>query len=132
MGAHQSWRHESLQVHAYDSVPSPRHLGSRHVSERLRGGSRKPMAETLNARANFILGDSQDLAFLAYYVIVFSFLRQFWTIHILRPLAWKLGIKKEAKLDRFAEQGYAVVYFSTSGALGLVRNIKLGFVGTLN
>ncbi|KAG8953748.1 hypothetical protein FRC04_001953 [Tulasnella sp. 424] len=60
-----------------------------------------------------------DLAFLAYYVIVFSFIRQALTIYILRPLAWKLGIKKEAKLDRFAEQGYAIVYFSTSGALGL-------------
>lgn len=64
---------------------------------------------------------NQDLAFLAYYVIVFSFLRQVCTLHFLRPLAWKLGIKKEAKLDRFAEQGYAVMYFSVSGTLGLVR-----------
>ncbi|KAG9016631.1 hypothetical protein FRB90_002746 [Tulasnella sp. 427] len=60
-----------------------------------------------------------DLAFLAYYVIVFSFIRQGLTLHVLRPLAWKCGIKKEAKLDRFAEQAYAIIYFSTSGALGL-------------
>ncbi|KAG8940196.1 hypothetical protein FRC00_013147, partial [Tulasnella sp. 408] len=60
-----------------------------------------------------------DAAFLAYYIIVFSFIRQSLTFYVLRPLAWKLGIKKEAKLDRFAEQGYAIIYFGTSGALGL-------------
>ncbi|KIO32764.1 hypothetical protein M407DRAFT_241245 [Tulasnella calospora MUT 4182] len=60
-----------------------------------------------------------DLAFLAYYVIVFCFIRQGLTLYVLRPLGWKLGVKKEAKLDRFAEQGYAMIYFSTSGALGL-------------
>ncbi|KAG8914383.1 hypothetical protein FRC01_004100, partial [Tulasnella sp. 417] len=60
-----------------------------------------------------------DIAFLAYYVIVFSFIRQGLTFYVLRPLAWKMGIKKEAKLDRFAEQGYAIVYFGISGTLGL-------------
>ncbi|KIO32763.1 hypothetical protein M407DRAFT_18228 [Tulasnella calospora MUT 4182] len=60
-----------------------------------------------------------DLAFLAYYIVVFCFIRQSLTIYFLRPLGWKLGVKNEAKLDRFAEQGYAVIYMSTSGALGL-------------
>ncbi|CEL63838.1 hypothetical protein RSOLAG1IB_05602 [Rhizoctonia solani AG-1 IB] len=60
-----------------------------------------------------------DLAFLAYYVIFFSFVRQSVTIHIIRPLAMKLGVHKEAKLDRFAEQGYAVLYFGIFGSLGL-------------
>ncbi|ELU45370.1 TLC domain-containing protein [Rhizoctonia solani AG-1 IA] len=31
----------------------------------------------------------------------------FVTIHIIRPIAMRLGVRKEAKLDRFAEQGYA-------------------------
>ncbi|CAE6426849.1 unnamed protein product [Rhizoctonia solani] len=60
-----------------------------------------------------------DLAFLAYYVIFFSFVRQSVTIHILIPLARRLGIRKETKLDRFAEQGYAVLYFGVFGSLGL-------------
>ncbi|CAE7203639.1 unnamed protein product [Rhizoctonia solani] len=60
-----------------------------------------------------------DLVFLAYYVIFFSFVRQSVTIHIIKPLAQRLGVRKEAKLDRFAEQGYAVLYFGVFGTLGL-------------
>ncbi|CAE6486651.1 unnamed protein product [Rhizoctonia solani] len=60
-----------------------------------------------------------DLAFLVYYVIFFSFVRQSVTIHIIRPIAMRLGVRKEAKLDRFAEQGYAVLYFGVFGSLGL-------------
>ncbi|KAF8312227.1 longevity assurance proteins LAG1/LAC1 [Clavulina sp. PMI_390] len=60
-----------------------------------------------------------DLLFLLYYVIVWSFVRQSLTLHILRPLARRLGIKKSAKLDRFGEQGYALLYFSFFGSLGI-------------
>ncbi|QRV82844.1 TLC domain protein [Ceratobasidium sp. AG-Ba] len=60
-----------------------------------------------------------DLAFLSYYVIFFSFVRQFFTIHIIIPMAKSLGIKKRSKLDRFAEQGYAVLYWGTFGLLGV-------------
>ncbi|KDN47483.1 hypothetical protein RSAG8_03623, partial [Rhizoctonia solani AG-8 WAC10335] len=60
-----------------------------------------------------------DLAFLAYYVIFFSFARQLVTIHIIKPFAQRLGIHRESKLDRFAEQGYAVLYFGIFGSLGL-------------
>ncbi|KAG8862671.1 hypothetical protein FRC20_011114 [Serendipita sp. 405] len=60
-----------------------------------------------------------DIAFVAYYVIVFSFIRQSLTIYFLKPLARYYGIKKEGKLDRFAEQGYAIIYFVCSGSLGL-------------
>lgn len=61
-----------------------------------------------------------DLLFIAYYVIVFSFIRQSCTLKLLHPLARKLGIKKPAKLDRFGEQGYAVIYFSFFGSLGVL------------
>ncbi|KAG8865229.1 hypothetical protein FRB96_000119 [Tulasnella sp. 330] len=61
-----------------------------------------------------------DIAFLAYYVVVFSFLRQFLTLHIFRPLALQFGIRKERTVDRFAEQGYAIFYFTISGTLGLL------------
>jgi very-long-chain ceramide synthase len=61
-----------------------------------------------------------DLLFIAFYVIVWSFVRQLITLHMFHPLARRYGIKKPAKLDRFGEQGYAVLYFSLMSSLGLV------------
>jgi acyl-CoA-dependent ceramide synthase len=61
-----------------------------------------------------------DLLFLAYNVIFFSCFRQLVTVTMFRRIAKYFGIKKEAKLDRFGEQGYAVVYFGITGAWGLV------------
>uniref|UniRef100_A0A0W0FJZ1 Putative longevity assurance proteins LAG1 LAC1 n=1 Tax=Moniliophthora roreri TaxID=221103 RepID=A0A0W0FJZ1_MONRR len=52
-----------------------------------------------------------DLLFIAYHIVFFSFVRQVITISLCRPLAKRFGIRKETKLDRFGEQGYAVVYF---------------------
>jgi len=60
-----------------------------------------------------------DVLFVLYYVIVWSFVRQFLTIHILRPLAIRMGVRKADKLARFGEQGYAVIYFSFFGSLGV-------------
>ncbi|KAI0750712.1 longevity assurance proteins LAG1/LAC1 [Daedaleopsis nitida] len=59
-----------------------------------------------------------DLVFLAYYVVFWSFVRQTFTLYVFRPLARWFGLKKEAKLDRFAEQGYAVVYWGGMAAWG--------------
>jgi acyl-CoA-dependent ceramide synthase len=59
-----------------------------------------------------------DLAFIAYHVIFFSFVRQFITINLSRPIARYYGIKRTTKLDRFGEQAYAVVYFTVMGAWG--------------
>ncbi|GAA5882414.1 hypothetical protein JCM1840_000409 [Sporobolomyces johnsonii] len=60
-----------------------------------------------------------DLAFLAFYIVVFSFLRQSITEFLIRPLARRLGLKTQTKQARFMEQAYAFVYFSASGAFGL-------------
>jgi acyl-CoA-dependent ceramide synthase len=60
-----------------------------------------------------------DFAFLAYNILFFSLVRQVITINISRPIAKYFGIKKDAKLDRFGEQAYAVVYFSFFGLWGL-------------
>lgn len=49
-----------------------------------------------------------DIVFVAYYVIFFSFLRQSVILYLCRPFAQRFGIRKEAKLARFGEQGYAV------------------------
>lgn len=60
-----------------------------------------------------------DVCFLAYYLVVFSFLRQALTLHIFRPLAYRLGLRTEAKLNRFAEQGYGLVYWGTMSIVGV-------------
>ena len=57
---------------------------------------------------------------MAYYVVVFSFIRQFIILHLFHPLARKLGMKSEGKLNRFGEQGYALLYFSVMGVWGVV------------
>ncbi|KAH7876279.1 longevity assurance proteins LAG1/LAC1 [Lentinula edodes] len=59
-----------------------------------------------------------DLLFIAYYVVFWSLIRQSLSIYLLKPMARYYGIKREQKLDRFAEQGYAVVYFAVMGAWG--------------
>ena len=62
-----------------------------------------------------------DLAFIGYYIIFWSFVRQTITIHLCKPIARHYGIRKEAKLDRFGEQGYAVIYWGFMAAWGAVR-----------
>ncbi|KAI0081743.1 longevity assurance proteins LAG1/LAC1 [Panus rudis PR-1116 ss-1] len=60
-----------------------------------------------------------DLLFIAYYVIFWSFVRQTITLHFLKPLGKWFGLTKEAKIDRFAEQGYATMYFTVMASWGL-------------
>jgi very-long-chain ceramide synthase len=61
-----------------------------------------------------------DLVFVAYFIVVWSFVRQTITVNIARPFARRFGIRKEGKLDRFGEQLYAVVYFTFFGIWGVV------------
>lgn len=64
-----------------------------------------------------------DIIFLAYYVVVWSFIRQFVTLYVCFPIARWYGIKKESKLDRFGEQGYSLVYWAVMGIWGWVSTI---------
>ncbi|KAF8973622.1 TLC domain-containing protein [Flammula alnicola] len=59
-----------------------------------------------------------DIPFIAYYVVVFSFIRQLLVIKVSRPLARYFGLKRETKVDRFGEQMYALFYFMFFGAWG--------------
>lgn len=61
-----------------------------------------------------------DLVFVAYYIIFWSFIRQSLTTRVLTPLARYFRLKKPAKVDRFCEQGYALVYFTIFGFWGYV------------
>ncbi|CDO71250.1 hypothetical protein BN946_scf184908.g7 [Trametes cinnabarina] len=60
-----------------------------------------------------------DLAFICYYVVFWALVRQSLLVYVLRPLGRRLGLKKEAKIDRFGEQGYAILYFAVMGAWGM-------------
>lgn len=60
-----------------------------------------------------------DLCFVAYFIVIFSFLRQILTVHFFKPLAARWGIRSEQKQIRFAEQGYALFYWGNAGVLGV-------------
>lgn len=60
-----------------------------------------------------------DLWFLAYWVVCFSFIRLFWTVYVFHPMARYYGIRNQGKIIRYGEQGYAVVYFTVMGSFGL-------------
>jgi len=62
-----------------------------------------------------------DLLFIAYYVIFFSFVREALCVNVSRPVARYFGLRREHKIDRFAEQMYAMFYFLVFGAWGYVR-----------
>jgi len=62
---------------------------------------------------------TNDFAFVAFYITVFSFTREFLMQRLIRPLAVRLGIKSRAKQSRFMEQFYTAIYFGLSGPLGL-------------
>jgi very-long-chain ceramide synthase len=66
-----------------------------------------------------------DLLFVGYYVVFFSLIRQLITLNLCRPIARYLYIRKEGKLERFGEQGYALIYFTVVGAWGYVSAIYL-------
>ncbi|KAH8113272.1 longevity assurance proteins LAG1/LAC1 [Phellopilus nigrolimitatus] len=59
-----------------------------------------------------------DIAFVTYYIIVFSFIRQFAILDIIHPIGRHLGIRKQS-LDRFGEQGYAMLYYGVMGFWGI-------------
>ena len=61
-----------------------------------------------------------DLAFLLYYIVFFSFIRETIAIYVSRPAAKYFGLKR-SKFDRFGEQTYALFYFTIFGAWGYVR-----------
>ncbi|KAK7520722.1 acyl-CoA-dependent ceramide synthase [Phyllosticta citriasiana] len=62
---------------------------------------------------------AKDFAFVAFYIVVLSFSREFLMQRLIRPLAIYCGIKSRAKQARFMEQVYTAIYFGISGPFGL-------------
>ncbi|KAL8277686.1 hypothetical protein RQP46_009959 [Phenoliferia psychrophenolica] len=86
-----------------------------------------PLPETPNDAGASRYGKGVlDIAFLAFYIVVWSFIRQGVTEYLLRPLAAWAGLKSDAKQARFMEQGYAIVYFMMTSSLGLYVMTKNG------
>ena len=59
-----------------------------------------------------------DFIFVAFYIVFFTFTREFTMQRILRPIAIWLGIRNKAKQARFLEQAYTAVYFGIMGPIG--------------
>lgn len=62
---------------------------------------------------------TKDFCFVIMAMLFFTFFREFWMQVILRPLAISCGIRKKAKVSRFMEQTYSIVYYGLSGPFGL-------------
>ena len=60
-----------------------------------------------------------DFAFVAFYVIVLFFTRQFIIQQLLWPMARKCGLLSPSRQSRFTEQMYMAIYFGVSGPFGL-------------
>jgi acyl-CoA-dependent ceramide synthase len=60
-----------------------------------------------------------DIAFVAFYIVVLSFTREFLMQRVIRPMAIRYGIRSRAKQSRFMEQVYTAMYFSIFGPFGL-------------
>jgi very-long-chain ceramide synthase len=61
----------------------------------------------------------QDLTFVLFYTIVFSFTREFCMQRLIHPLAVRCGIRGRSKQSRFMEQVYTALYFGVFGPFGL-------------
>ncbi len=61
----------------------------------------------------------RDLAFVAFYIVVLSFAREFLMQRLIRPTAIACGIRGRAKQSRFMEQVYTAMYFAVFVPFGL-------------
>ena len=61
----------------------------------------------------------KDLSFVFFYMIFFTFLREFLMDMVIKPLTKLSNVTSEHKIKRMMEQGYSIIYFGISGPLGL-------------
>lgn len=61
-----------------------------------------------------------DMAFVGFWLIIFTGLRVVVMDYILKPLAERGGVLKKKDKIRFAEQGWLLVYCSFFWSLGMV------------
>ncbi|KAL9000273.1 MAG: hypothetical protein Q9169_000990 [Polycauliona sp. 2 TL-2023] len=61
----------------------------------------------------------KDFAFVAFYIVVLSFSREFTMQQILRPMAQWFRLRTRSKQNRFMEQMYTAFYFGVFGPYGM-------------
>ncbi|KAL8835765.1 MAG: hypothetical protein Q9170_003197 [Blastenia crenularia] len=61
----------------------------------------------------------KDFAFVAFYIVVLSFTREFIMQRILRPTARWFRLRTRSKQNRFMEQTYTAIYFGIFGPYGV-------------
>jgi acyl-CoA-dependent ceramide synthase len=64
---------------------------------------------------------TDDLPFVVLWTILFTGMRVVVMEYLLDPLARLGGIKSRKGLNRFKEQGWLIVYYTSSWSLGMVR-----------
>ncbi|KAJ7035780.1 TLC domain-containing protein, partial [Mycena alexandri] len=60
-----------------------------------------------------------DLALLAWTIVVTSYLRLVFSLHIFPWIGRRAGIRRAGKVARFGEQGYSMVYFAVVAVWGV-------------
>lgn len=61
----------------------------------------------------------KDLSFIFFYMIFFTFLREFLMEIVIKPLTFRWNIDSEHRRKRMMEQIYSVIYYGFSGPFGL-------------
>lgn len=62
----------------------------------------------------------KDLCFVFFFMIFFTFLREFLMDIVIRPLTMKLNVTSPHRIKRLMEQAYVIIYCGVSGPLGLL------------
>jgi acyl-CoA-dependent ceramide synthase len=65
-----------------------------------------------------------DIYFIGFWVVAFTFLRAASMLYLYHPLAKVLGVSPLAKRQRLAEQGFVFTYSATFWTLGMVKKKK--------
>jgi len=89
-----------------------------HTSQGVEPSRWLPDSSFINAPTYYGKG-AGDFAFVAFYIIILTFTREFLMQRLIRPMAIRYGIRSRAKQNRFMEQGYTAMYFAIFGPLGL-------------
>jgi acyl-CoA-dependent ceramide synthase len=61
-----------------------------------------------------------DIAYIVFWVLVLTFVREFTMQYLLKPLGQYAGIRTKNRLTRFMEQGYILIYCLISTSVGAV------------
>ncbi|KAJ2308348.1 Sphingosine N-acyltransferase lag1 [Coemansia sp. RSA 2706] len=95
-------------IHAYDYLVADSNSPFVHLQHKIPG----------DAQGRYYRG-SQDVYYVLYWVVAFTLIRITVMDQLLEPLARWGGVRSSRKVTRFCEQGWLVVYYTTSISAGL-------------